>query len=440
MFRCPCAARLVVFLLVCSASVTFADPALMLSGTFRGRLESLDGQFRQVGSASDLQLATRVTARVDFDATEHWRLSGELMDSRVFLTDDGSLVNTTMVNVTELINANLRWTSNDGNESVTVGRYTLDLGSRRLIGRNNFRNTTNAFQGLLGKWTPVTGVTVTAFYNYPSIIRPTARQALLDATFEDDDRGSTQRLYGVHIENSGLAADLRSEAYWIGLDESDAASRATADRRLDTAGVRLRRTKSPEHWDFELETMWQWGTRRATTSQADTKNLDVRAGLLHVDAGYSFDGARRLRLAFDWISGDKSPLDDRYGRFDTLFGPSVPDFGFTGIYGALARANLIAPELRYEWTTGRTDAYVAWRPVWVDQPADAFGRSGVSGASGGDRFAGQQVHGRVRFWFAQRSANFDVGGAWLQGGDFFDANLPGFDHAVYVYAAINARF
>src|SRR3546814_9573207 len=36
---------------------------------------------------------------------------------------------------------------NGTDTKIDIGRFTMDLGSRRLVGQNNFRNTTNAFAG-----------------------------------------------------------------------------------------------------------------------------------------------------------------------------------------------------------------------------------------------------------------------------------------------------
>src|SRR3546814_13948098 len=74
------------------------------------------------------------------------------MDSRAYDADRGSSAGNGDVNALELIQAYVGADLDDalGNGTDTkidIGRFTMDLGSRRLVGQNNFRNTTNAFAG-----------------------------------------------------------------------------------------------------------------------------------------------------------------------------------------------------------------------------------------------------------------------------------------------------
>ena len=72
------------------------------------------------------------------------------------------------------------------------------------------------------------------------------------------------------------------------------------------------------------------------------------AGFAHASAGYTFDAAwtPRVRVAWDYASGDADPNDGQNNRFDTLFGARRFEYGPTGIYGAVFRANLNSPEIR----------------------------------------------------------------------------------------------
>ena len=60
-----------------------------------------------------------------------------------------------MVNTAELLRAYLELSTDGpfgGSQKVQLGRVTMDLGSRRLVARNRFRNTSNAFDGLAWQW------------------------------------------------------------------------------------------------------------------------------------------------------------------------------------------------------------------------------------------------------------------------------------------------
>lgn len=84
---------------------------------------------------------------------ENFRLGAEFIDSRITLEGSNTPVNTTLVNQTDLAQAYLAWLSDDllGNGlslSLKAGRQTMDIGSRRLVARNRFRNTLNNFTGI----------------------------------------------------------------------------------------------------------------------------------------------------------------------------------------------------------------------------------------------------------------------------------------------------
>ena len=77
------------------------------------------------------------------------RIGGEIIDARVYLNDRGSPTGTGDVNALELVQAYVAADANDlfvtGSEaSATLGRFTMDLGSRRLVGRSSYGNATNA--------------------------------------------------------------------------------------------------------------------------------------------------------------------------------------------------------------------------------------------------------------------------------------------------------
>src|SRR3546814_11983501 len=75
------------------------------------------------------------------------------MDSRAYFDYAGSSVSTGEVNAAELIQGYVGVDFDDAlgsgsSNSVDVGRFTMDLGSRRMVGCNNLRNATNAYTGV----------------------------------------------------------------------------------------------------------------------------------------------------------------------------------------------------------------------------------------------------------------------------------------------------
>ena len=98
-------------------------------------------------------------------------LLAEIMDSRQYLSDAGSLIDTGQVNALEVLQAQVRWDAGPlftgGKHRIQLGRETLDLGNRRLVARNAYRNTINAFTGVDWLWTGDSGGSIRSFAFLP---------------------------------------------------------------------------------------------------------------------------------------------------------------------------------------------------------------------------------------------------------------------------------
>lgn len=101
-------------------------------------------------------------------------------------------------------------------------------------------------------------------------------------------------------------------------------------------------------FDFQVETIGQFGTARASTAAKDSRNLNHTAWYQHADVVYTIamPWSPRLAFVYDYASGDQNPNDNKNQRFDTLFGARRFEFGPTGIYGAFSRANINTPGFR----------------------------------------------------------------------------------------------
>ena len=136
-----------------SLQSALGDPEnLKASGSVRLRYEALDGQPRAGLPESDEQLALRSTLFAEYD-TGVLRVGGELYDSRAWLNEPGDALSANEVNTFELVQAYLARDVDgpfgDGSKfSTQVGRFTLNLGSRRLIAADDYRNTTNGYTGV----------------------------------------------------------------------------------------------------------------------------------------------------------------------------------------------------------------------------------------------------------------------------------------------------
>lgn len=394
---------------------------LAISATVRSRIETIDGQFRPARPENDtmLSLATMLAAEYDSGTV---RLGGELWDARAYVQDRNSSAGTTEVNALELVQAYVRLDLGDQSKqpsglraTVTAGRFTLDVGSRRLVARQRFRNTTNAYTGVHADLAAPGGHRLQLLWSMPHLRLPDDAEGIRDNRVAWDQETTDLQLYGAHLTVPRVLGGSL-ELYGFGLSERDSADRPSRNRRLGTPGMRLFRKPAAGKWDHDVEAVYQFGKVRRTTAPADIADLDVSAWFTHAEVGYTIAGGWKPRVSahFDGASGDGN-RPGKFGRYDTLFSARRFELGPTGLFGAVQRANLISPGLRLEVTPSkRVDGFVMARALWAEDPRDSFSTTGVRDASGASgRHAGTQVEGRVRYWIVPGLLQADMGAALL---------------------------
>ncbi len=423
---------------------------LKLSGSVRVRYEGIEGQFRarNIGGArlvrnSDHLMVSRslLKAEADFDDVG---ASVELIDARHYGAGVGSFLNTTIINPIDVLQGFGELRFDDGQEGtlhVRAGRETIDIGSRRLVARNRFRNTINAFDAIDVEWKPKAAAggkgmrSLRAFWSLPVRRKPTDFAGLLDNDVEMDNETSHSQFFGAFFDTE--LGNATFEAYALGLLEFGS---STARRRYYTPGFRVFSKRAKNEVDFEVESALQFGDRFQ-----GGREVDHFAQFVHMAIGYTFDAAwqPRVQFAYDFASGDSNPSDNKSGRFDTLFGARRWEYGPTGIFGAIARSNLSSPELRLEVKPdARCDAMFAWRGIWLAQGRDQWTTARLTDSTGlTSNFVGHQIEGRVRYNLVPKSLLFDVGAAHVFAGDFMNdvAQSRGED-STYVYAQLNFTF
>ncbi|MBU6472370.1 MAG: alginate export family protein [Alphaproteobacteria bacterium] len=417
---------------------------LTLGGSYRLRYETLNGRFRAHYAGSDQILVERLllAARVQFGA---FYAGGELEDSRQQLADSGTHLGTDSVDAFEplqfyaglqLHNAFAPGDSLD----IKGGRMTIDDGSRRLVARNRFRNTLNAFTGLDANWQDAGGLSVHAFYVLPVNRRPTSKAALLDNTVQLDSESFHTQFWGVSVTEPDVLGRASGEAYIFGLSSHDGPGLPVADRDLYTPGLRLYAKPKAGTFDYQIEAAMQFGTSRATTAASDTRNLSHLAGFIHLDAGYTWQApwSPRLEVDYDYASGDDHPGDGTDNRFDTLYGARRFDFGPTGIYGAVARSNVDTPGLRLEVKPAHSvSAFVGYRAIWLAASRDQWTTAGLQDKTGrSGNFVGHQFEARLRAELVPGNLDVEFGGAYLVHGSYQDLvpGAPKDGNTTYVYS------
>ncbi|MDT8757708.1 alginate export family protein [Sphingomonas psychrotolerans] len=396
---------------------------LSVSGSIRLRYEGIEGQARAGFDSSDALFNIRSQILAEY-RSDDIRVGAELFDSRAYGADPGTPISTNEVNTFELVQAyvggDIAEPFGRGSKmTLTAGRMTLNLGSRRLVAADDYRNTTNGYTGVRADLTARGGVKATLIYVLPQIRLPDGPQEVRDHKVQVDRESFDLVLWGGVVSRAKLIGQAMGELSYFHLGERDSPGRPTRDRSLDTFGARIIADPRPEQFDYEVEAIYQTGEISASAALT-AATQKVSASFVHADIGYTFAGAwkPRLSLEFDRASGDKR--GGRYSRFDTLFGMRRADLAPAGLYNAVARANIVTPGVRIEATPSkRLDWFAAWRPMWLASDEDSFSTTGVRDATGrsGD-FAGHQMEARLRYWLIPARLRFEADGVLLAKGRF----------------------
>jgi hypothetical protein len=421
---------------------------LSLSGSHRTRYEMLDSQFRLGTNGSDQVLVMR-TSVLAVAHGERFSIGAELMDSRAALDDTGTIIHTGMVNPADVLQAYVQWRAEDvltpaSSSDLRIGRITMDVGSRRFVARNRYRNTINSFTGVDWRWQDTSGHQLRAFYTLPVYRKPNTFAELRDNELEFDEQDTEVQFWGLHYA-ARLSWGDHGELFYFGLDEEDSAGRPTRNRQLTTLGFRLYRQPEPTRFDYQIESAIQFGENRASIVQ-NVADLDHIAHFQHIEVGYSYDHPWKPRVVaqYDYASGDDNPNDGDHERFNTLFGARRFDFGPTGIYGPFARANLHTPGLRLQLKPAAgVSGFIAYRGYWLASDRDVWftgllrDRSGETGS-----FIGHQVEARVRWNLRPNGIRLEAGVAHLFAGEFMEdaPNSNGQGDATYLYSQIALSF
>jgi len=300
-----------------------------------------------------------------------------------------------------------------------VGRMSLDYVDRRLVSRNRWRNTVNAFDGFRMQLGQPTSDWQVDFFAWMPVERRLTRPDV-----PDEERW----FYGLVGYWRGWANAITLEPYYYVLDE-DRKDLTRADREIHTLGIRGFGLIGDSGFDYDFDAAFQFG------KDGDRKH---RAYALFGELGYTFDHPWKPRLsaAGMYATGDRRPNDGVSERFDRLFAPNHC-LSFTDY---VAWQNVISPKLRLELQPSkklRLDAdYGAY---WLASDSDAWvvpGRRDPQGHSGD--FVGQVLEARARYAL-DKHADLEIGYAYFIPGTFVENTGPA-DDSDLLYVIVTLTF
>ena len=377
----------------------------------RTRFEVYDHPWRtsQPLGRTDPQIQQRTRVRIGLDRGPLSFLF-EGQDSRVHLTDPADFVTTATKNewdiVQVFVSATVKNILGTGlRTDLHVGRLTMDFGRRRLIARNDFRNTTNAFDGVHWQVAKDGVWRIRTF-----LVEPVLR----DQT-ELDRQSKRNVFWGIYGETNRIQW-MRLNAYYFGLNDRRSAV-GSLQRTFSTFGLRLYKKSSKSQVDYEIESVWQTGKR---------DNTDHFAHFQHLSLGYTLHlpWSPRFIIYYDYASGDRNATDSMSSDFDTLFGARRFEYMPTGNFGPFFRTNISSPGWRVMVAPAEGwNVQLKQRFWYLATSRGTFASNGLRDSTGGSgNSLGHDVELRLQ-WKINDNLEFDAGyDHWFKG-SYFD-RLP----------------
>jgi len=408
----------------------------------RTRFESYDHPWRASqaigGGGTDAQLLLRSRVRVGLGGNGPFRFLFEGQDSRALSSDEpGDFRNTTTVNQFDILQLLGSLTINNVGGSglrtdLHFGRMTLDFGMRRYVARNDFRNTTNAFDGL--HWQIGEGQTwrFRAF-----LVEPVIRDQV-----QLDEQTAKSVFWGAYAESAHFSW-FNMNAYYFGLNDQELQDK-NLHRTYNTYGLRLFKAPGINEFDYEFEGAVQTGR---------LGNVEHFAYNPTVEAGYTFNlpWTPRLLALYTYSSGSRTPGGSQNGNFDILFGARRFDLNPTGIWGPFFRSNISTPGWRLILNPADNVILTVKQRFWyLAEATAAFSGSGLQDLTGGSgNNLGHDLELRAQWapeWAMRQNLDFDFGYVHWFKGSYFDspailAQLPagGNKDSDYFYAQVRVR-
>jgi opacity protein-like surface antigen len=297
---------------------------------------------------------------------------------------------------------------NDRPLTIRGGRFHLELLDRRLIAENEFRNTTNTFEGFRLK----IGKKENDWDSDSFIMRPLVR---LPYQFDRPDWQNI--IYGSVFSYRGWGPQATIQPYFLGrtqfADQTNTSAAARVHRETYAPGLRMYGVVG--NWDYDIDVNKQFGAIGRLQSingiapsvgGLPLSNIEVtvphNALAWAIDTGYTFaDHPWKPRLSFNYVygSGNGSPFNYSNSNFDVFYGFNQP-FSRNDYF---AWNNIKDPKVRIEFSPAKNlQIDSAFSAYWLANPASAWDRANLSAPLGNrGSFLGTEIDFRARYKLSQ---------------------------------------
>ncbi|QGM98272.1 alginate export family protein [Methylocystis parvus] len=289
---------------------------------------------------------------------------------------------------------------NDRPLTLRAGRFHFELLDRRLIAENEFRNTTNNFEGFrvkIGKkdndWD------IDSF-----VMRPVNR---LPYQFDRPDWQTW--IYGGVLSVRRWSEYATIQPYFLGrhqyADFTNPSNALKVPRETNAPGVRIYGVLGNFDYDFDINKQFGYTGEFATIGTNTTaymKTVQLDAIAYGIEGGYTFSDhpwKPRISAVYTYGSGNKSPFDSVSQNFDIFYGFNQPFSRFD--YEAWN--NLKAPKVRLEFTPAKNlQIDTAFGAYWLASAPGPWDRANLSAPLGNHgTFVGTDIDLRIRYKLSQ---------------------------------------
>ncbi len=313
---------------------------------------------------------------------------------------------------------------------IRAGRHAWEAGDRRLIARNEWRNTTNNFYGFRAN----IGDKKNDWQLELHAVNPVQRVA--DG---NDQTDRSQDFYGAILNYRGWSDVvtfepsyflLKQDGNKVTLNATTGLPQSTAnrvDREIHTGVLRAYGVIPATPFDFDGSYNKQWGRVQRELSTSNYTRVDHDAHAYNFEIGYNIKHPWKPRVSTFYgvatgdqrtglASSDTTPME----RFERLFGFARPWSNDDYIQMENIRTNKVRLEFDPKISfldNVKVDTGFSW--YRLDSATDQWNAGGRledrTGGSGRD--LGKEYDLRVRFPFNQY-ASLNLGYAYFWGGDF----------------------
>ncbi|HEX7260640.1 MAG TPA: alginate export family protein [Luteolibacter sp.] len=285
---------------------------------------------------------------------------------------------------------------------VQGGRIAFEELDRRLIARNEWRNTTNNFDGFRA---------VFGDQNDDFQVDAFALQPVVRTPSSSDRANENIWFYGAigHLRQWSDIITLQPAYFLLDRNEEPGVTR----RHIHTAYLRGYGDIGKTGFDYDLTSAYQFGD--ANTNATEIGDHDAQLATAEIGYRLQDEYKSRFSLFGGYASGDASPTDSESNRFERLFGFARP----WSSNDYITPENIITAKARFEFQPHekvRVDG--GYSIYWLASDTDSFVNANLRDTTGNSGSSiGQELDLRLRIELDER-IDLNVGYAYFLPGDF----------------------